>query len=290
MDFVILDLEWNGSYSKKAQKFINEIFEFGAVRINSDMEIVDQFSMLIKPQICRKICSRVKALTHIDPDELKMTNNTYNHTAKLFSIFAKDAVILTWGITDIQTLMVNNEYFNKKSELDFLNKYINLQSYCEFCLDKQDPSKQMGLSAAAELLGIDVDDENLHRALDDSILSYKCFAKLYDKDKILDFIQEADSEFYRKVTFKNSFITDFENPLIDHNELYALCPICNQKGKRLTKWQGKNRGFRATFSCDFCNGKKFIGKVQFKLKYEGIEVKHSSSIIEDTENVNTQTT
>ena len=112
MDFVILDLEWNGSYSKKTKGYINEIFEFGAVRVNSDMQIVDTFSMLIKPQIGKKISSRVKELTHINTEELSSTNNTYNHVIKEFSIFAKDAVILTWGITDIHTLIVNNEYYN----------------------------------------------------------------------------------------------------------------------------------------------------------------------------------
>ena len=70
MDFVILDLEWNGSYSRKMKKYINEIFEFGAVRVNDKMEIVDTFSMLIKPQIGKKICDRVKRLTHIDTEEL----------------------------------------------------------------------------------------------------------------------------------------------------------------------------------------------------------------------------
>ena len=32
MNFVILDLEWNGSYSKRDKKFYNEIIEFGAVK------------------------------------------------------------------------------------------------------------------------------------------------------------------------------------------------------------------------------------------------------------------
>ena len=33
MNFVILDLEWNSSYSKKYKGFMSEIIEFGAVRI-----------------------------------------------------------------------------------------------------------------------------------------------------------------------------------------------------------------------------------------------------------------
>ena len=62
MDFVILDLEWNGSYSKKIKGYINEIFEFGAVRINSDMQIIDTFSMLIKPQSAKKYPAEYRSL------------------------------------------------------------------------------------------------------------------------------------------------------------------------------------------------------------------------------------
>lgn len=277
MDFVILDLEWNGSYSKKIKKYINEIFEFGAVRINDSMELVDKFSMLIKPQIGKKICSRVQELTHIDTEELEETNNTFNHVIKEFSIFAKDAIILTWGITDIQTLIVNNEYYNKTKTLSFLNKYINLQSYCENCLEREDPSKQMGLSTAAELIGIDFGSDKLHRALDDSILSWKCFAKLYDENKVKKFIRTADASFYNRICFKNVVITDFSNPLIDKKQFYSTCPSCGKKGRRLTKWQIKNKSFRALFNCDHC-GIKFNGKVQFKLKYEGVQVKHGSNL------------
>lgn len=275
MDFVILDLEWNGSYSKKLKKYINEIFEFGAVRINSNMELVDSFSMLIKPQIGKKICGRVKELTHIDTEELENSSNTYNHVIKCFSAFAKDAIIMTWGITDITTLIVNNEYFNKTKELSFLDKYVNLQSYCENCMEKQESGKQMGLSTAAELLGIEFGDDQLHRALDDSILSWKCFKKLYDSEKIKRFIRTADATFYDKLCFKNVVLTDFTNPLIDKKQFYAVCPVCGKKGRRLTKWQAKNKSFRANFNCDYC-ALKFTGKVQFKLKYEGVQIKHNS--------------
>ncbi|CDC77692.1 exonuclease [Clostridium sp. CAG:964] len=275
MDFVILDLEWNGSYSKKEKKYINEIIEFGAVRINSKMELIDKFSMLIKPQIGKKICGRVKELTHISNEEIEAANNTYNHVIKEFSAFSRGAVILTWGITDIQTLITNNEYYNKTKTIAFLKKYMNLQSYCENCLKREDPSKQMGLSAAAELLNIDFGSDQLHRALDDSLLSWKCFAKVYDPEKIKSFIKPADAEFYNRVCFKNTVITEFNNPLIDKKQFYAVCPVCGRRGRRLNKWQQKNKSFRAAFNCDYCN-KKFNGRVQFKLKYEGVQVKHSS--------------
>ena len=59
MNFVILDLEWNPSYSKKLKGFINEIIEFGAIKVNSDLEIIDTFSALVRPQIGKKLNEKI---------------------------------------------------------------------------------------------------------------------------------------------------------------------------------------------------------------------------------------
>ena len=54
MSFVVLDLEWNGSYSSKEHRFVNEIIEFGAVKTDENLNIIDRFEMLISPQIGKK--------------------------------------------------------------------------------------------------------------------------------------------------------------------------------------------------------------------------------------------
>ena len=51
MSYVILDLEWNASFSKKLRKFVNEIIEFGAVRLDENYEITDTFSVMVKPKM-----------------------------------------------------------------------------------------------------------------------------------------------------------------------------------------------------------------------------------------------
>ena len=51
MNYVILDLEFNRTYSKKLKKFVNEIIEFGAIKFDKNLNIIDKFSMVIKPCI-----------------------------------------------------------------------------------------------------------------------------------------------------------------------------------------------------------------------------------------------
>lgn len=46
MNIVILDLEWNGAYSRRLHGFINEIIEFGAVKPRCTTEYHDRFPAL----------------------------------------------------------------------------------------------------------------------------------------------------------------------------------------------------------------------------------------------------
>lgn len=60
-EFVVLDLEWNGSYSSKEHRFVNEIIEFGAVKTDENLNIIDRFEMLISPQIGKNFVQRLKS-------------------------------------------------------------------------------------------------------------------------------------------------------------------------------------------------------------------------------------
>lgn len=280
MDFVILDLEWNGAYSKKAKKFVNEIIEFGAVKVDEKLNITDTFSMLVTPQIGKKLNSRVAQLTHISMKELFDSNNTFTHVLSKFRKFLGDSVLLTWGTSDILTLMENCKYYLGDNKLLFMKSYCNLQTFCEHMLNHNDKSRQMGLSTCAELLNIPVEGLELHRALDDSKLSLKCLKKLYVKENISPFVETADSEFYRKITFKNTVIYDMKNPLIDKKEFYICCDKCGKKSRRKSKWISKNRSFRAQFRCNKCR-RDFEGRLTFRLKYEGVSV--DRRIVEKTQ-------
>jgi DNA polymerase III epsilon subunit-like protein len=271
MSFVILDLEWNGTYSKKKKGFLNEIIEFGAVKLDSNLNITDSFSMLITPQIGKKINNRILELTHITNEELQTADNTFTHVVSEFKKFVGDSVVLTWGTTDIHTLMDNFQYYEKSNNITFLSKYCDLQLYCEKALDLYDKSKQLGLSACAEILNIDSTQLTLHRALSDAELSALCFKKLYDEEKFDQCVVACDSEFYRKMTFRVTNITDINNPLVNRKEMKFVCPECELPLKRRSAWSVRNRQFKADFRCPVCKH-KFTGRVAFKLRYEGVSV------------------
>ncbi|HEX3039119.1 MAG TPA: 3'-5' exonuclease [Caproiciproducens sp.] len=271
MDFVILDLEWNGTYSRRIKGFINEIIEFGAVKVDENLNITDTFEALIRPQVGKKISGKIKTLTSITNEELAGGL----HFMQVLSRFKKwmgAAVLMTWGTSDILTLIENCRYFCGDGRIPFLDRYVNLQAYCEKILD-YDSTKQMGLSTSAQLLEIDEDDFDHHRALGDSLLSLRCFQKLYDPESLKPFLQDATTdEFYNRIQFKTVIICDLNHPLIQRSDMAFDCDLCGSRAHRAGEWQLKNKSYRAAFICNECRH-KFYGRVQFKLKYEGLTVK-----------------
>lgn len=271
MEFVILDLEWNGTYSKRKNGFFNEIIEFGAVKVNECLCVVDTFSELVKPQIGKKLSSKVKSLTNISSEELGL-GIPYTKAVSKFKRFLGGAVLMTWGTSDILALMENHKYYLGTDRLDYITAYINLQSFCEQRV-YYEKGKQMGLSTAAQLLGIDEQGVEHHRALDDSLLALACFRRLYDAEELKRFFEDASKdEFYDKMRFKTTILCDLTNPLLKNVDMSFSCQQCGAKARRIEDWEFKNKSYRANFQCPRC-GEEFKGRIQFKLKYEGVMVK-----------------
>lgn len=60
MNFVILDLEWNGTYSRRLKGFMNEIIEFGAVKVDECLHVLDTFDALVRPKWAKKSAGKSK--------------------------------------------------------------------------------------------------------------------------------------------------------------------------------------------------------------------------------------
>ncbi len=272
MSYVILDLEWNGSYSKSMHKFINEIIEFGAVKTDENFNIIDKFSVLIYPKIGRKICSKVKQLTKLTNEELKENGIMFMDAVKQFTDFSADSVIVTWSTSDIHALIENYLYYTGDFHLPFLSRYCNMQEFCEDCLDLHDASSQLGLSACAEILEIDFSEDEHHRAFADAELSLKCLSKLAAAYDVNAYIKNArTNDFYERMMFKAHFITDINDPEVDKSEMLFYCDFCGKKLRQISRWRVHNRAFVSDFECAECS-KEYIGRVSYKKKFDQIVI------------------
>lgn len=272
MSYVILDLEWNGSYSKAVHKFVNEIIEFGALKLDENLNVTDSFSILVAPKIGKKMNTRVKALTKINFDELKDKGVGFMEASRRFAEFLGDGVLMTWGTSDLFTLMENYSFYTKDYHIPFLTSYCDLQEYCERAMGIYDEGNQIGLGACAERLGIDFSEEEQHRADADAYLSLECMKRTFDAYPVGSCILNArGEEFYERLTFKNYFITSLNDDAVDKNELRFCCDRCGKPAKRQKKWKMHNKHFTTEFYCKSCR-RKFIGRISFKQKYDSVAV------------------
>ncbi len=274
MNFVVLDLEWNGAYSRRLGGFLNEIIEFGAVRASGGGgQAPDTFEALICPQVGKKISGKVSTLTSITSEDLR-EGVRFLEAVSRFGRWAGNAVVMTWGTSDILALIENCRYFHGSDRIPFLRRYVDLQEYCERILGC-DRVRQVGLDSAARMLDVDPESFRHHRALGDSLLELACFRKLYRPETLKPFIQNAEKrDFYDRMEFKTTDICDLNHPLIRPEYLTFCCDRCGRRARRVGDWQLRNKSFRAEFFCRAC-AHRFYGRVQFKLKYDGLTVRKS---------------
>ena len=277
MNYIIMDLEWNNAYMKSAQKFVNEIIEIGAVKLNENLEIIDTYSELIKPVVSRKLRSRIKDLTHLTNEDISGGIAFSEAITKFEDWSGNNAVFMTWGDTDIRTMLTNFKYFLNKDNISFIECYADLQRYCQ-CFINMENIQQAGLSYAAECLKIDAEKYPHHRALDDSLLSAECFKKVFDKDKLNEFIKTCDEDFYARLAFKPYVIKSKNDPLIDKNLFNCYCDICGGKVETLKKWKFMNQSFRGLFYCASCD-REFRVNLRIKKFYDRLDIKRNYSEI-----------
>ena len=272
MQYVVLDLEWNGGYSKKAHGYFNEIIEVGAVKLDASMQVIDHFHMTIRPVVSRKLSGIVTDLTSITAEELE-DGTTFAKMVRAFSKWIGDVptAVLTWSTTDLLVLMENCRFFYGKQEIPFLQYYMDSQAYAQRRMGIEG-GQQLGLARAGELLEIPEDDMSLHRALDDSILTSRVLQKVYERASFDAAVMPVDAEFYKRITFKTTIINDIDNPLVKRSELVFACPDCGRDMRRRGKWRFHSRAFCAEFICRGCD-KTYTARAQFRLKYEGVEVR-----------------
>ncbi len=276
MQYVIFDLEWNNVYGRKIQGFINEIIEIGAVKLNDQLEEIDTFSSFIRPSIGKRLRGSVKKLTNITNDDVQSGEPfTYVFSTLRKWIGSEPTVVLTWGDGDIRVLIENYKYLNGIAYIPFLTDYVDLQPFVQRKLQTQS-GQQLGLSRAAEMLGIDADAYSHHRALSDSELSAECFRRVFDYEELQRFNRPCGADFYARLAFKPHPISNIRNPLIDKKQLTYQCPSCNVNACRRTEWKYSNRFFRAVFECPVCHTQTKVS-VRFMRMYDHIDVKKTAT-------------
>ncbi|MDE6659676.1 MAG: exonuclease domain-containing protein, partial [Eubacterium sp.] len=279
MFYVIFDLEWNNAYDYRLKKGTNEIIEIGAIKLDEKLNIVDTYKQLIKPKLSKKLSSRFKNLTHISMEEINESGIFFEEAIADFTRWSggENSIFLSWSNSDLYVLIDNFKKFLGSSSVDFIKQYADVQKYCQ-SFTENGGSNQISLAKCAEIFEIEVDTENLHRALEDCYLSAECFKKVFDKEKFLQFVVSCDKAFFERLVFKPYYIS---KPTTEEYNVYnevLNCPYCKSNMRVLKQYESINKSFRTVCECTKCN-KKFWAFIRAKKTYDGVVVTHKINIM-----------
>lgn len=268
MKYIIMDLEWNGATTRSG--YFDEIIEIGAVALDDSLNILSEFQSLVSPKQTRKIRGRIKDLTHITNDDLKNADGFITVFKRLKTwIGTGDNCMLAWGNCDITVLYQNLKWYNMLDEIYILKKYCDAQQLCQQALGIP-LTKQVGLAAFAELAEVEIGEDQLHRALNDSRLTARCFAKLCTPELFEMFVKKADRVFYERMNFKCYNIQDLSDEQIIFSDFMTECPQCGSFMKRLTRFTCKNKKHYAKYRCGIC-GRQYNISHTLRITYDGLE-------------------
>ncbi len=270
-------MEWNGAYCKSADKFVNEIIEIGAVRLNERLEEVGSFRQMVRSQLTKRLCGRFKELTNITNEEMAAGVPFTQALAAYTAWAGKDAVTMTWSNTDLYVLLENCRLFGGEKRIPCIGLYADLQRYVQEKLRERGVAHkgQMSLAHAAQAFGLDTAGFDLHRAQDDSRVCCELLRLTYEEAALTACLENTLVEdYYDRLTFKSYMISDLNSPYIDKNEMRFRCEECGRFARRMGKWVFKNRMFRANYRCGNC-GHTFRARIGFKKRYDSVEIKRA---------------
>ena len=184
--YVVLDLEmcWVSKANRRKDYYhANEIIEIGAVLLNEDFDIVDEYKSYVMPQY-GKLTSFITSLTGITIADIKDAPRFKDAIDSFTSWIPKDAILVTWSDNDTNQLRYENSMKGIPNAL--------IEKICDNAIDCQKLfgekihiSRPYKLEEALIISDV-LQEGRLHDGLDDAKNTAVLFKKLM-QNKELEF-------------------------------------------------------------------------------------------------------
>lgn len=207
MNYIVFDLEWNQCPYGKGQeneRIPFEIIEIGAVKLNSEKQIIDQYQVLIQPRVYKKLHFRTKEIIQLDMKELEKGKAFYKAIREFLKWCGEDCRFCTWGNSDLLELQRNMKYYGVLQLLKGPVPFLDVQKL--FSLDYEDGESRKSLEYAVDFLQIQK-QKNFHRALSDAWYTAQVFIRIH---------REIADVFYS--------IDCYQNPRKKEEEIHVIYP------------------------------------------------------------------
>jgi len=179
---IVIDLEWNQPLygAKREEGLIGEIIQIGAAKIDLDCNVLDTFSVTIKPKFYKWINKDIAELTLLTNDDLNNGTPFEEAIEHFKSWCGEDYVFVSWGPDDYNVLENNLWIFDM--DYSWLPKAYDAQLMFDD-MDKQE-GRQFPLNYA--LWYYNEKPDGLHNALADVLSTIHVMNHLDIEDGLSD--------------------------------------------------------------------------------------------------------
>ena len=161
MNYIVFDLEAT-CWKERSSNQQNEVIEIGAVKLNDQGKIIEEFSEFIKPMlnpILSEFCKELTTIQQIEIDDAE----EFSHVIENFkSWIGKEYLLCSWGIYDRKQLIKDCELNGLDS--GWVQKHISLKhQYTEF----KNLRRPIGMGGALKMENLSLKGTH-HRGIDDA--------------------------------------------------------------------------------------------------------------------------
>lgn len=278
MHYIVLDLEWNQSpYGKSGeQKSLPfEIIEIGAVKLNEELEYVDQYEGLVRPQVYKEMHFETQKIVQVDFSEYMKKGRIFSIVAREFLNWCgEDAFFCTWGTMDLMEFQRNMKYYGISYLLKGPIRYYDIQKLFSFAYE--DRKVRRTLEYVVQYMEIP-EEMPYHRAISDAHYTAKVFQKMnmkflkqfYSIDAY-EAPKSREEEIYAFYDNYSKYISRVfptkEEAMADREVNGCKCCICGKNARRKIRWFSTlNGGYMSLSTCfrhGFMRGKMKIKKTE----------------------------
>lgn len=253
MNYIVFDLEWNQSDTGKepaAKELPFEIIDIGAVKLNSDRVMTDEFNQLIKPTVYHHMHKVTGKLIHLHMRDLKKGRPFAEVAEEFLSFCGTDYIFCTWGPLDLFELQRNMHYYKMPPLGDGPVRFLDVQKL--FSIAYEDRKSRRSLEHAIDFLEIEK-KVPFHRAYSDAYYTACILSCL--KEEILENYSidtyvlpktrqdEIHVMFHDYMKYVSREFPDKMKAFEDREVISTKCYLCHRNIRKKIRWfspNGKN--------------------------------------------------
>lgn len=282
MNYIVLDLEWNQSSTRKegeSADLLFEIVEIGAVKLDDRCVMTGEFSRLIKPEVYHEMHLVTSRLIHLQMQELER-GRPFAEVAEEFLSWcgAEEFLFCTWGSLDLTEFQKNMDYYHMTPLSEGPLAFLDVQKL--FSIAYEDGKLRRALEYAVDALQIEKDIP-FHRAFSDAYYTARILKTIAEEKP--EVLKKVSYDIYRppvsrrqeiRVRFDNyekyisRVFADKAEAFGDKEVSSSKCYVCHRNLKKKLRWFTPNGKNYYCLAC--CEKHGYLkGKIRIRRTGEG---------------------